>query len=647
MVFEYNNHQTVLENAQNARVGEEYDSKLYDVNNNSNKKVISMAKFDKDHALDIMVNGTLEQKKNFINELANALNNKKYGLVWERGGTSEDSAFEAENVVLEYNKGIPYPKYRNDLSTNPNKANGNMLLEGDNYIWLKILEQTHAGKIDVIYIDPPYNTGKKDFKYNDRFVDENDTYRFSKWAEFMNIRLQCAYNLLKPEGVIFISIDEKALPELMMICYEIFGKANMIENFIWIKYASKNNSKTTSTNHEYVLCFAKNKVLVETKSFFQILKPGYDEVIKLVKQQKKDGKTPTDAQKALKQLYKQHPEWKGITAYSFVDDNWNIYQSVSADAPKATGRANVYDVLHPVTNLPCKTPSRGWGFTREKMEQLIKEGRILFGKDENTVPRQKYLLSTVTTDIIKSIIEDNTSGKKQLISIFGEAPFNNAKPTTLIKHLIQGFDKNIMVLDFFAGSGTTAHAVEELNKEDGGNRKWILITNNEDQEADDNNPETGICRDITKPRIDTVITGIRPDGSTYSDGTNSGYKYFQYDFIDRIKRQYERNSYSFFRPYIVDALIQLAYGVDTTIQDEQKMICVYENINQRIISFFGDTTPEVVQEVVDEYQTDDKTLIILLPEDCSSFKGIQVSQLQNGVEVKNHHSLITQAAYLQ
>ena len=227
---------------------------------------------------------------------------------------------------------------------------------------------------------------------------------------------------------------------------------------------------------------------------------------------------------------------------------------------------------------------------------------------------------------------------------------NGKKPVRLVKQLLKWANRpQGKVLDFFAGSGTTAHAVEELNAEDDGRRQWILITNNEDQDTDDNNSDTGICRDITKPRIDTIITGIRPDGSRYSEGADSGYQYFQYEFVPRSRYHYERNAISFFRPDIVDALIPVAYGVHKTVEDTEKMLCVYEGNETKIACCFGNVNADTAKEIATEYLNDENfsQKIVMLPRDCPSYKEITSAMRKNGIETAYHSSLIKTSGYLE
>ena len=445
-----------------------------------------------------------------LDEIENELNSKKYGLVWEKHEEQVDVMMQ-DNIPV-----FSEVKEREIKATDKNAYN--FLLEGDNLHSLKLLEKTHAGKIDVIYIDPPYNTKSKEFIYDDYKIGEDDTYRHSKWLSFMNERLQLAKLLLSDEGVIFMSIDEHEFAQLKLLSDNIFGVQNFIENFIWVKNSTKNTSKTTSTNHEYVLCFAKNIDVLSSKEKFRKHKEGYEAVLNIVDSAKLGGKTPAEAQKLLREFYKKHNELKGISLYNFVDENWNIYQSDNSSAPKSTGVSQTYDVIHPITGKACKVPSRGWAYCQETMQQHIANNRILFGKDETTVPRFKRFLKDVKTEVRKSVISDYSDGKKELQKIFGQANFNNAKPTTLIADLLGTFGKHVTILDFFAGSGTTAQAVLELNKEDGGNRKFILCTNNENH----------ICEEVTYERIKRVING-------YADveGIPANLKYFKTDFIPK------------------------------------------------------------------------------------------------------------------
>lgn len=439
-----------------------------------------------------------------LNEIENEIKNMKYGLMWEE---------HEEEVDKELEHSIPIFSEEKDKEILVDKKDKfNFLLEGDNLHSLKLLQRTHKEKIDIIYIDPPYNTKNKDFIYDDNMIGEDDGYRHSKWLSFMQRRLEIAKDLLTDDGVIFISIDEYEYAQLKLLCDNIFGEQNYIENFIWNKNSTKNLSKTTSTNHEYILTYCKNISVISQLERFRIHKEGYDEVLNLVEEAKKEGKTVEEAQKELRKYYKGNKNLKGISMYNNIDDKWDIFRISDSSAPKSTGKGNMYDVIHPITGKPCKKPSRGWAYTKATMEEHIKNNRIYFGKDETIVPQYKRYLTDVKTEVRKSIITDFTDGKKELQKIFGDAPFDNAKPTTLIASLISTFPKDSIILDFFAGSGTTGHAVTKLNAEDGGNRTYILCTNN----------ENNICEEVTYKRL----LGIQKE-------LPHNLKYFKTDFLEK------------------------------------------------------------------------------------------------------------------
>ncbi|WP_187468863.1 site-specific DNA-methyltransferase [Mycoplasmopsis californica] len=416
---------------------------------------------------------------------------------------------------------------------------------------MKLLTKTHKSRIDVIYIDPPYNTGNKDFIYDDSFIDKTDGYSHSKWLSFMQKRLVIARELLSDEGVIFISIDEHEFAQLKLLCDDVFGELNFVENFIWIKNSTKNLSKTTSTNHEYIITYAKNIELIKNLQLFRKRKEGYDEVLELISNSKKENLTIEETQKKLRQLFKDNPEFKGISMYNNIDINWNVFRISDSSAPKSTGKGAIYNVLHPITGKVCKLPKCGWRYTEETMKEHIKNGLIYFGKDETTVPQFKRLLTTVETEVKKSVIIEFSEGKKELQKIFGEAPFDNAKPIALIKDLFLVSQKNSIILDFFAGSGTTGHAVMQLNKEDGGNRKYILCTNN----------ENNICQKVTYQRLKNIQTDLPHN-----------LKYFKTDFISKYESEEDEKTISEKMLDHIKELIELEHHIEI---DNKKYIILY------------------------------------------------------------------------
>ena len=441
--------------------------------------------------------------------------NNKYGLVWEEHHELIEEQLKTHNVVLEE------VKEREIKLGEPNSPQ-HLLIEGDNYEALKLLQTTHRGKINVIYIDPPYNTGNNNFIYNDRIVDKEDSYRHSKWLSFMHKRLILAKELMSENGVIFISIDDNEFAQLKLLCDEIFGERNFVENFIWVKNSTKNNSKTTSTNHEYILTYCRDIEKIKNSDIFRVQKNGLKEVEALrddfVKNEKHLFNEPhLELEKRLKMFYKENTYFKGISGYKYVEANsFRIYASDNCSAPDGNG--GTYDVLHPITNKPCKLPSGGYRYKEETMIQMIENNEILFGKDEKTIIRAKRYLDTVETEVARSMFINNDDGKKELAKIFGESPFSYPKPVSLIKHCLQMIpNKEAIVLDFFAGSGTTGHAVLELNKEDGGNRQFILCTNN----------ENNICEEVTYERLKRVINGYTTPKGKEVEGINANLKYLK------------------------------------------------------------------------------------------------------------------------
>ncbi len=460
---------------------------------------------------------TYEELEKKIAELEYELKStKKYGLVWDKEDTKEDVALQCENNI---------PLLIQDKSKKIvlDEGENNILIEGDNYHALTALNFIAKESIDVIYIDPPYNTGHEDFSYNDKYVNADDSYKHSKWLSFIEKRVVLAKKLLNEFGTIFISIDEHEFAQLKLLCDSIFGESNFIENFIWIKNATKNLSKTVSTNHEYVLCYAKKISNIQNMGGFRIKKDGIDEAVSLINECKKKGLTYKETELKLRELYKSNEKFNEISLYKYVDKDFRIYTSDNPSAPIASGTSkNNFDIIHPITQKPCKKTNRGWAFNYNKLQEYLKDDMLIFGKDETKIPRIKRFLDTVKDKIQISYIVDNVDGKKELQKLFNtNSIFENPKPTSLLKKFIKLYDNNAIILDFFAGSGTTGQAVMELNKEDGGHRRFILCTNN----------ENGICENVTYPRLKTVITGIRVDGSKYSDGLPNNLFYFKTDFV--------------------------------------------------------------------------------------------------------------------
>ena len=378
------------------------------------------------------------------------LKTKKYGLVW-------DDEKEAEKVVIECENNLPVLERVAGKEIKTNDEEDHILIEGDNYHALNVLNYTHKEKIDIIYIDPPYNTGNNDFKYNDKYVDKEDGYRHSKWLNFMEKRLSLAKNLLKKNGVIFISIDDNEQTNLRLLCDKIFGEKNFVNNLIWQRASGGGNAGDIVTGHEYVLVYLKKQ---KHKFFGERSTRG--KVIDY-----KSNKIRIDDDVVRKKFGKYE---KGIERRCYYEELEN------------------YKNKKQIKEIEEKIASGEYVLIQQKnkkhfITQVIKENQ------------RKILYS-----IIQGILNNEGNNEMSCFNL----KFENPKPTKLIKLLINSIDsKNALILDFFAGSGTTGHAVLQLNKEDKGNRKFILCTNNESR----------ICEEVTYPRIEKVIKGYKKYGN--------------------------------------------------------------------------------------------------------------------------------------
>lgn len=431
-----------------------------------------------------------------------------------------------------------------------NGTNMNFLIEGDNLATLELLKKTHYEKIDLIYIDPPYNRGENDFIYNDRYISKEDTFKHSKWLSFMKKRIKLSKELLSRTGVMVIHIDENEVFNLVPLMNEIFGEQNDLGMIIWNKMNPKGDPKGISAMHEYVLCFAKDQdkfselkgictrnkpnavqMINKANSLFKLIgkKRIPDEIKSVVKpfnypksllKQFEVEYTLDLVNKEFKNWLSKQPFSSGEKAYRHIDEKGEVYRGVSMAWPNKKKAPDNYFIplIHPVTNKPCPVPHRGWRNPPATMKRLLEQDRILFGIDETKQPERKYYLSENMTEKTPSIYASAANDDK----FFIEEGFNfeYAKPIESLQYFIQSIHPNAeIILDFFAGSGSTGHAVMELNKKDSRNRKFILATNN----------QNNICREITYERISRVI-----ENEEYKESL----KYYKVDFIPISERFY-------------------------------------------------------------------------------------------------------------
>ena len=430
------------------------------------------------------LDGLSQDERAYMINLVNT--KKKYGLVWEDKPEDVEELLSENLPVLKEIKdkaivnGVDYPNH--------------ILIEGDNLHALTALTFTNEGKIDVIYIDPPYNTGNKDFKYNDTFVDKEDSYRHSKWLSFMNKRLKISKRLLSDKGLIFISIDDNENAQLKLLCDEIFGERNLISDVIWQSRKSVSNDTFVSLNHNYTLIYAKEVLNLDKNNF----------------------RLPTTTEKFTNPDNDPRGPW--------VADPF--------DAPNL--RPNLtYAIINPNNGKEFWPPNgRCWRTTEEEYLNFLNDNRIIFGKKGETKPQLKRFLDFAVEKGATSIsiwndIETTTNGTQQLEEILGSKLFTNPKPVGLLDRILKisttSF-KDSLVLDFFAGSGTTLHATMQLNAEDGGNRQCILVTNN----------ENNICEEVTYERNKRVIQGYTNAKGVAVEGlANNNLRYYKSEFVGR------------------------------------------------------------------------------------------------------------------
>jgi adenine-specific DNA-methyltransferase len=419
-------------------------------------------------------------------KLLEARDRKKLGLVWERDAIEQDQALNADFVALDE---VP------ELSVGDG-IKEHLIIEGDNFDALRALRVAYAGQVKCIYIDPPYNTGNRDFVYNDRFVDKDHAWRHSLWIEFMHQRLMLARELLAQDGAIFVSIDDNEIFHLGMLMNEVFGENNFVANVIWQKrYSVANDHKTICPLHDYVLVYR------QSANWQRNFLPRGE---------------------ANDKLYK-HNDHKG----NFRPDNYTCSKS-------AEERPNLYYAINqPNTGeeiWPKKT--RVWAYSYEEHLKHVRDDMIFWGKDGNgKVPsfkRYKHLLKNdgvvPSTWWTHAEAGHNDLAKKELMAALpdDERSFSTPKPTALIERILQiATNPGDLILDFFAGSGTTGHAVLRMNAAapDEAPRRFILVSNSE---ATAEEPEKNLCRDVCRQRVANVIAGY---GNTA--GTGGSFAYLQ------------------------------------------------------------------------------------------------------------------------
>ncbi len=516
-----------------------------------------------------------------INEIEKELTSKKYGLVWEE---------HEEEVDVKMRTHIPVFTEDNskEIVGNPESEDFNFLLEGDNLHSLKLLEKTHKGKIDVIYIDPPYNTGKKDFVYDDQHVDTLDAFRHSKWLSFMNERLLLARKLLKNTGIIIISIGYQEVSNLMILCEEIF--ANKQITCVTVQTSGGKPNGGFNFVHEYLIYITSADFQPNAMSFTGGNKRSPFEGLTLSTFDKTT--RPNQTYPIFIDTETGHIVGVGKSLAERISDK--SYQGEKADfqfdyneAPEGTV------AVFPISNKGVECV---WRLIPERLLSDWKKGYIKVGKNKSKNNPNQYSIQYLPEGVIKKInngtlkivgtekgmptliLGENVTVGSEIPTIWTEKSFFTTKGTTLLKdifqekafsypksleyvmEILQGVLKdNCLVLDFFAGSGTTGQAVMELNYKNNTKNKFILCTNN----------ESNICENVTYPRVKTVIMGKRADGTEYSEGIPANLKYYKTDFVAKNSE----DLYDDLLEHVIE-MIQLEYGVKV---DNKKYVIIKDD----------------------------------------------------------------------
>lgn len=485
-----------------------------------------------------------EQLKRALGEIVDG-GKERFGLIWP-GKAECFKTIQTQSIAALR----PAPKESVNFDTTDN-----VIIEGDNLEVLKLLQKSYLGKLKLVYIDPPYNTGN-DFIYPDNYAESLDTYleytgqadsegrkfgtnteadgRFhSKWLNMMYPRLYIARNLLKDDGFLVLSIDDAEFIRARALLDEIFGEENHIAVLVWDKNR-KNDARYFSVGHEYMIVVAKNKSLLSNQSVkLREPKEGLDEAKEVFDKLRRTHRDNWEAiKRAWRDFYRTVPDSdprKQIGRFTRVGPRGPFRDDGDISWPGGGGPK--YEVLHPVTKKTSKIPAGGWVYsTADKLWEEYERGRVVFGPDETTLPRQCRYLFESDGQVMPSVFYSYAqTATMEFVELMGDRVFENPKNWRDLMRLVRYLSEpNDIVLDFFAGSGTTAHAVLELNRQDGGGRKFILVQLPETTDRTD----YPTIVDIAKERVRRVIKNLNDedDGVLNLNGAQKrdrGFRFFK------------------------------------------------------------------------------------------------------------------------
>ena len=489
----------------------------------------------------------------------------------------------------------------------------NLFIEGDNLDALKLLQETYLGKVKMIYIDPPYNTGK-DFIYKDSFASEEAAHQIasgerddegvrlvanpegngrfhSNWLTMTAPRIRLAKNMLAQDGAIFVSCDEGEHPRLRLLMDEVFGQSNFVADMVWAA-GRKNDSRLISVSHEYIVCYARDVEYLRTKQVtWRQRKKGLDEIYaqyeRLKRQHGKDSQAMTEG---LRQWYRSLADGnpsKDHKHYNNIDGR-GVY--FAADISWPGGGGPKYEVLHPVTKKPVKVPSRGWMTSDPKrMQQWIDDDRVHFGDDENAVPCIKSYLKDKEQQTPYSVFyQDGRAASKRLRTLMGGALFDFPKDEFVLQEIVEMLTEGEdIVVDFFAGSSTTAHAVMLQNATDGGNRRFVMVQLDEKTNEDSAAYQAGFktIPEVSRERIRRAGKSVLAEAGHEKWNKDIGFRVLKIDtsnmadvyyapdaldkanldlFVDNIKPDRTAEDLLF--------QVMLDWGVDLALPIEKKTI---------------------------------------------------------------------------